>query len=182
MKTTFLMASVSALAALAFVSGAQAKTVHTKTVVDMKKVDGVNEINFSIFDINQDGVYSMSEVGEKLFYVFDQDGNEVIDNLEWDRRSMYTITPMEKTTYKYVDFDDDGQIEASAYDYDTFYKTSGLIRFDKDKDGLSASEFIDYGFNALDDNDNNMIEVDEWKEAYIASVLPETAEPERYNN
>jgi hypothetical protein len=160
---------------------AHADTVHTKTYVQAQNVEGVNQINFSTFDINNDGLYAKSEVGEKLFYVFDRDGNEVIDNLEWDNRSMYTITPMEKETFKFVDYNDDGHTDLSSYTYKTFYRESGLIRFDENKNGLSAAEFIETGFQELDDNDNNIIEIDEWKEAYTAMTKPKNAEQERYN-
>lgn len=156
-------------------------TVTTHTHVQAQKIEGVNEINFSDFDINNDGMYSKSEVGEKLFYTFDLDGNEVIDNKEWDNRSVYTITPMEKETFKFVDYNSDGYTELSSYNYDQFYKESALILFDKNKNGLSAAEFIDTGFQELDDNDNNTIELDEWKEAYTLMTKPKSAEQERYN-
>lgn len=75
----------------------------------------------------------MEEVGEKLFMVFDLDGNHLIDNIEWDKKSMMTIMPMEKETYKFYD------------------------------------------------SDNNLISMEEWKEAYSKSRIPPNAEQERYN-
>ena len=156
-------------------------TVTTQTYVEPQEIEGVNEIKFSDFDLNNDGLYSKSEVGEKLFYSFDRDGNEVIDNIEWNENSVYTIIPMEKETYTFVDYDSDGYTELSEYDYDQFYQESALILFDKNKDGLSAAEFIEVGFQELDDNDNNTIELDEWKEAYTEMTHPKNAEQERYN-
>jgi len=156
-------------------------TVTTQTYVDTQNIDGVNKINFASFDLNNDGLYSKSEVGEKLFYSFDRDGNEVIDNIEWDERSVYTVIPMEKETFTFVDYNSDGYTELSDYNYDQFYKESALILFDKNKDGLSAAEFIEVGFQELDDNDNNTIELDEWTEAYTEMTHAKNAEQERYN-
>ena len=68
-------------------------TVTTQTYVEPQEIEGVNEIKFSDFDLNNDGLYSKSEVGEKLFYSFDRDGNEVIDNIEWNENlSTMTVT------------------------------------------------------------------------------------------
>lgn len=157
-------------------------TVHTKTYIENQDIENAEAIQFSEFDLNKDGLYAKSEVGEKLFYVFDKDGNEVIDNIEWGQENFLTITPMEKRTYTFVDYDSDGYTELSSYSYEVFYKESGLIRFDQDRDGLSAEEFIEEGYQSLDDNDNGMIEIDEWKEAYTKKFAPENAEQERYNN
>lgn len=173
--------TTTALALCFAASGAMADTVHTMTYTQPVDVKNVNQIRFSDFDMNNDGFYSKAEVGEKLFYVFDRDGNHVIDNQEWDQRSMYTIMPMEKQTFKYIDLDGDGETDMSSYRLETFYEESGLIRFDKNKDGLSASEFIASGYLELDDNDNNLIEIDEWKEAYTVMLTHENAENERYN-
>ncbi|MAI61811.1 MAG: hypothetical protein CBB87_04850 [Micavibrio sp. TMED27] len=172
---------LTAAALLLSTSLSQAETVHTKTFVQTQDIEGVNQINFSEFDINEDGLYAKSEVGEKLFYVFDRDNNKVIDNIEWNNRSLYTIIPMEKEVYRFVDYNDDGYTDLSSYNYRAFYQESGLIRFDENKNGLSAAEFIETGFQELDDNDNNIIELDEWKEAYTEMTKPKNAEQERYN-
>lgn len=181
MKKLTLTASAAVLAFMMSAPNAQAETVKTQTYVQTKEVEDVNQIDFSAFDVNKDGLYAKSEVGEKLFYVFDRDGNEIIDNLEWDRKSMYTIIPMEQETFRFVDYNDDGYTDLSTYTYQTFYNESGLIRFDEDKDGLSASEFIGEGFQSLDDNDNGMIDLEEWQEAYTEATMPKNAEQERYN-
>lgn len=180
MKTKLLLSSVAAIAMAFSMSTANAETVHTETYVQPQEIEGATKINFSEFDYNKDGVYTKPEVGKKLFYVFDTDGNEVIDNIEWDKNSMYTITPMEKQIYKFEDYDDDGNPETATYTYETFYAASGLIRFDQNKNGLSPKEFIGVGFQELDDNDNNTIEPDEWEEAYTEMVAPPNAEQERY--
>lgn len=181
MKRTLLACS-AAVVALAMTNPVNAETVvHTQTNIQAQEIEGVNEIDFSTFDTNKDGKYSKAEVGEKLFYVFDSDGNHLIDNIEWNNRNMYTITPMEKETYEFVDLDADGDIDLSTMTYDTFYKESGLIRFDKNKNGLSASEFINVGLEKLDSDDNKMIDLEEWKNAYIASTRNAVDNPDNYN-
>lgn len=170
MKYLTLTVSIAALAVAGAASVAQAEIVREKTIIKTQDLPGVQEINFSVFDLNQDGVYTKPEVGTQLFYVFDRDGNEVIDNREWEERSLYTIRPMIKETYRFVDKDEDGLTDEATYDFDTFYEASGLIRFDNNKNGLSPEEFIGVGYQKLDDNDNNVIEIEEWEKAYIAAI------------
>jgi hypothetical protein len=182
MKKIMCSAAAVALLTTAVISTAGAETVRTEVRTETQTLEDVNQIPFSMFDVNKDGIFEKEEVGEQLFYVFDRDGNEVIDNIEWDMKSVYTIMPMEKTTYKFVDYDDDGLTDETTYTYETFYKASGLIRFDNNQDGLSPAEFIGVGFLNLDDSGNKMIELEEWKEAYTVSLSPKNAEMERYNN
>lgn len=155
-------------------------TSTTQTVVKPIDLPNMEKTNFSAFDINQDGILSMEEVGTKLFYIFDNDGNEVIDNIEYENKKVMTIIPMEKETFKFVDYNGDGAADDAHYDHATFYKTSGLMRFDKNMDGLSPHEFVDHSFIELDDNNSKAIELDEWKEAYIKYARPAVAEQERY--
>ncbi len=174
-----------ATAACALLLGApsvQAETITTKTVVHQQPLpENAQKINFSAFDLNQDGILSMQEVGEKLFYVFDTDGNEVIDNIEFDHKQVMTIIPMEKDTYKYVDWDNDGQPESTTITYETFIDQSMLMAFDKEMDGLSPADFIEMTFLELDDDKSKAIELEEWKEEYHAKIKPANAEQERYN-
>lgn len=156
-------------------------TTTTKSVVNQKPIPGFVEVNFASLDINKNGTLSMPEVGERLFYIFDADGNEVIDNVEFNQNRVITIAPMEKHTLKMVDFESDGNVEVSSYTYETFSKASGLTRFDEDRDGLSASEFINTSMLKLDTDDSKSIELDEWKKAYIASRAPKSADQDGYN-
>lgn len=183
MRNLTLGVSALALTLMGSAGLAQATTVETQTYVQSNapKAENVKTVNFSVFDINNDGLYAKTEVGEKLFYMFDTDGNEVIDNLEWDNEIVYTITPMEKETYRFVDYNDDGYTDLTTYTYEQFYKESGLAHFDDNKNGLSAKEFIGAGFQSLDHSENNMIELNEWKKAYVTSYAPESANQERYN-
>ena len=183
MKTpSKLLLASAACFALVSVKPASADTVTTTTVVQPQELpEGSNVVNFSAFDLNGDNILSMNEVGEKLFYVFDTDGNEVIDNIEFDNKNVMTLTPMEKDTYTFTDWDEDGVAESATYTYETFYQESGLMRFDKNKDGLSPADFTGHTLLELDIDNSKVIELDEWKKAYIASVAPDNADNERYN-
>jgi hypothetical protein len=182
MRTTRKLLAVStAVCALSLIAVAQAETVTTRTVVEQKEISGVQKTNFSAFDLNNDHVLSMAEVGEKLFYIFDTDGNEVIDNIEFNQKRVMTIIPMEKETFTYVDFDNDGQAERAAHTHESFIQKSGLMRFDDEMDGLSAADFIENSFLELDDDTSKAIELEEWKEAYTVMVSHSNAEQERYN-
>jgi hypothetical protein len=161
-------------------AAAETITTTTKTYVQPQEVENVRPIDFTVFDVNNDGVYTMAEVGERLFESFDRNNDDLIDNLEWDEKTVLTITPMEKETYKFVDVYSDGMVEESVYTYQTFYQASGLAEFDKNNDGLSAEEFVDAQIQEMDDNEDNLINLDEWQDAYMAS-RPEHNQPENYN-
>jgi hypothetical protein len=160
---------------------AMAEKIVTKTYTQAQKLENVNQINFSVFDTNKDGIYSMHEVGDRLFESFDRNSDKLIDNTEWNDKVVMTIIPMEQETFKFIDYDDDGWSEKSTYTYSTFYQASGLSRFDKNADGLSAKEFIGYSMQRLDDNDDNLIDLDEWNDAYKYS-RPKQDQPENYND
>jgi hypothetical protein len=178
MKMKILMAS----AALITLGGApaHAETVTTKTVVQQEEMPGVNKINLTAFDVNEDGTLSMQEVGERLFRLFDRDGNHSIDNIEWDTKAIMTIIPMEQQTLKFVDLNDDGNPEVVEHTEATFLKDSHLMRFDDNKDGLTPKEFIGKGYENLDDDQDKLINLEEWKEAYMESLHSPVNEPEKY--
>ncbi len=159
-----------------------AETITTKTVISQQEIKNVNEVDFKEFDTNKDGQYSMQEVGEKLFTVFDQNNDTYVDNLEWDEKNMMTIIPMEAEVIQYIDTDNDKVAEATTYSYTEFYKRSGLMKFDDNKDGLSAEEFIGEGFEALDIDENKMIDMEEWKKAYVKSEKYPNANQKQYND
>lgn len=163
------------------IDNANAKTVSKTTEYEVITTSETTPINFANFDLDNDGIYTMEEVGEELFYAFDQDGNEVLDKGEWEDKLVLTIQPVQKTTAVHIDYDDDGELDTATYTYERFYQDSGLIRFDDNANGLSAAEFIDEPFMVMDDNDTRTIDLQEWKEAYLVDVVPHL-EPERYNN
>ncbi len=182
MRRTLLTSAIALCSVMGFATIAPAETVTTKTYIQQKDLPDMNKVNFSAFDVNQDGQFSMKEVGERLFESFDRDGNQLIDNLEWDHKSVMTIIPMEEETFQYSDGNSDGVPETATYEYDQFFEMSGLAKFDKNLNGLSAQEFIGTPFQKLDDDDDNLINMEEWKEAYLESVIPASAEQERYND
>lgn len=170
-------------AALAMVGGsATAATVTKNSVTIQQDVPGTKKVNFADFDLNHDGRLSRSEVGTELFYIFDTDGNEVIDNIEYTRPMVLTIIPMEKQEITTVDFDDDGVADSSSFNQEEFLKKSMLARFDADNTGLSAKKFLKgkYIFN-YDDNHDKVIDLKEFRQAYIAATTPSAANPNRYN-
>lgn len=161
---------------------AVAETVTTKTTVSQTEIPGTVKINFSALDLNQDGILSRNEVARKLFYIFDTDGNEVIDNNEIKKNRIVTFIPLEKTELTMIDFDDDGKVDTSSVTNDQFMEFSMLQRFDKDQDGLNAGEFIGHSFLELDTDRSHVVEPKEWRAAYIARVSPLVAAQYRYNN
>jgi hypothetical protein len=80
-----------------------------------------------------------------------------------------------------VDFDDDGTPDVTKYTSEEFSNFSMLNRFDKDNNGLSAEEFIGVPFLKLDTDHSKVIEISEWRDAYIKSVSPLVAKQYRYN-
>jgi len=184
MKKLLLTTAIIATASFTGIANAETAataTVVTETHVQTKPLNDVTQLPFSQFDMNKDGSYSMPEVGEVLFNMFDTDGNQSIDNLEWNNENVMTIIPIEETTFQYVDYDSDGQTDLQINSYSEFYQASGLMAFDNNADGLSAKEFIGEGFEVLDDDENKLISLEEWKEVYLKSNA-EHNQSENYNN
>lgn len=197
-KTLFSLTLLAALAGGTIMAsspvGAQTQTVtttHTQaptvtttkdTFITQQEQSGTIKVNFSDFDANKDGSLSRNEVGGKLFYIFDTDGNQVIDNIEYTKAMVLTIIPMEKKEITTIDFNDDGIPDNTSYSQEEFFEQSKLARFDQNKNGLSAQEFLDRRvYWSLDDNKDKTVDIEEWKRAYIASLQPSAANPNRYN-
>jgi len=161
---------------------AHAETVITTiTTIEPLQLENANMIDMTAFDRDADNILSMKEVGEKLFEIFDRDGNMVIDNLEYAENSLLTIAPMERETLTFIDYAPTKWIDDISYTREEFMKTSQLTRFAGDLDGLSPEEFIGLSFLALDDNDDKAIDGEEWREAYAHLVKFPHEESERYN-
>lgn len=138
-------------------------------------------VNFMDFDLNRDGTLSRDEVGEKLYKIFDRDGNEVIDNIEMKRRSIMVFTPMSKKTIEIIDYQSAAKPEKRIVTEEEFLEASQLIKFDKDKDGLSPLDFLGMPFNQVDVHTDKVIDLYEWKRAYAKSVKPLHEEQFYYN-
>lgn len=174
--------SLALFAAIAAGSAAHARTIVKDTIIEQREQPGVRKMNFSSFDVNRDGQLSRNEVGETLFYIFDTDGNQVIDNLEYTKIMVLTIIPMEKKEITSIDFNDDGIADSKSYSQENFFQQSKLIRFDQNKNGLSAREFLDGAvYWQLDNNKDKTVDIEEWKRAYIASLTPGILNPNLYN-
>ena len=178
---SLLLAGAAIMAVGSIAISAHADSVTKQTTVTQKVLPSTQEVNFAAMDLNHDGILSRSEVGRKLFYIFDTDGNEVIDNIEFYKPKVLTIIPLEKTELTMVDFDDDGKPDVTKYTSEDFSNFSMLNRFDKDNNGLSAAEFIGVPMLKLDTDKSKVIEINEWRDAYIASLSPLSAKQYRYN-
>jgi hypothetical protein len=148
-------------------------TVTTHTTTD--EVPGAvpleaRRIDFMEFDENGDALLTRAEIGNRLFKLYDTDGNQVIDNIEYERRAVLTVTPMETTTSVHYDFDGDGVVDESQFDHHAFLEASQLARFDKNLDGLSPHEFLGRDFMEADVDKSKMVEMKEWQGAYDAQL------------
>ena len=124
-KNTISRAPIFGLTVALFLSSsiACADTITETRIVKNKDLPGVHKIDFMSFDANHDGRLSMREVGDVLFDAFDSDKNGAIDNIEYDRNSVYTVIPMEATTLTFVDFDEDGRSDSLTISKEEFFKT-----------------------------------------------------------
>lgn len=141
-----------------------------------------NNMNVMAYDLNGDGILSMPEVGEKLFYEFDADGNESLDNVEFNKAKVITVEPVEQTTVVETDIDGDGVVDSQTVESAIFLDQTGLARFDNDGDGLTPREFIGESLLELDTDKSGLVELDEWKTAYVNSHAAFNANNDIYNN
>jgi len=156
-------------------------TTVTKTQQVMPKT-GTRLINFMDFDMNQDGILSTFEIGEMLFKLFDSDGNQVIDNVEFEHRNVMTLVPMETETIVTYDFDNDGQADRVERSYERALEETQLSRFDNGGEGISPRDFVEKSFLEMDVNRSKMIELSEWRGAYIESIAEKNAKHVNLND
>lgn len=137
-----------------------------KTIV----ADGARVYNPLDFDMNGDKILTTNEVGEKLFKMYDVDGNNIIDNNEYERKAVLTVVPVETNTIISYDFDGDGLADKSEVTSEIFLKRTQLSLFDKNGDGLSPREFTNRGFMKADVNKDKAVDLAEWKGSYNATI------------
>ena len=126
---------------------------------------GERTLTFADFDLNHDGVLSMDEVAQKMFRIYDLDGNGVIDNNEYEQHTVVTFTPEEKSTITSYTAAD-----GTKYTRESFMKESRLAGLTSVKQGLSPHEFIGRDFESVDVNHDHGIDMKEWRGTYIASL------------
>jgi Ca2+-binding EF-hand superfamily protein len=129
---------------------------------------GERKLSFADFDLNHDGVLSMDEVAQKMFRIYDLDGNGVIDNQEYEQHTIITFTPEEKTTI--TSYIDESGKDGTKYTRESFMKESRLSGLTSVKEGLSPHEFIGRDFKSVDVNHDHFIDMNEWRGTYIASL------------
>lgn len=140
------------------------------------------QMSILTYDLNNDGMLSASEIGNKLFYQFDRDGNESLDNIEWNKPVMVNLAPMETISVTKMDIDGDGIDDDEVVKVDIFMEATGLSRFDNDGNGLSPREFTGKSVLEMDTDKSGLIEMKEWKKAYTMRVSPKAANNDIYND
>ncbi len=139
-------------------------------------------VNFDEFDTNKDGILTQSEVGKRLFKMFDRDGNEVIDNIEMKKPKLVVFAPIDKKTTEIINYQSADMPTKQTVTHEEFMQQSRLAHFDKNKDGLSPLDFLDMTFYRVNVHKDGVIDLYEWERAYAESVRPRHEEPFNYNN
>ncbi len=157
------------------------RTITTREYIEPRVIPGARALDFRDLDFNRDGILSRREVGQRLFHVFDTDGNGVIDNIEYGRNSITTIIPLERTQLTMIDLDDDGRPDMTDVTREQFMDYSMLARFDDSGRGVSPESFLRKNFYVVDTDKSGVIEWKEWREVYDRSRSPLNARQYRYN-
>lgn len=132
--------------------------------------NGTQVLNLIEFDLNGDGILTRREAGDRLFRLYDTDGNMVIDNNEYERAAVFTVTPVEKKTVLSYDLDGDGLADRTQISSEVFLRESMLARFDGNGNGLSPREFTNRPFLVADLNNDKQILQEEWIASYDAAL------------
>jgi len=144
-------------------------TTHTATE-PMPVTGNARVIHVEDFDTNGDHILSTQEIGDALFRLYDTDGNQVIDNNEYERPAVLTIAPVAKTTTVTYDFNNDGIPDKQVVTQQQFMEKTQLSRFDKNGNGLSPHEFTGKYFNQVDVDKSKVIEMKEWQGVYNEAI------------
>lgn len=187
-----LMATAMALVLLAAPAARAADAITTETSVTKSRVDwerreepiykpGAQVLNLAEFDANKDGRLTRAEIGEKLFHVFDTDGNNLIDNLEYKKKLVATIVPVKETEKIAFYTGDNITPDKTVTSTQDILRVTQLARFDAAGDGLSPSDFAAEPFEKADVSHDRFIGIDEWQGAYDALVNSENKKKQLYN-
>ncbi len=162
--------------------GVVTERVHTVTEVrPLTPETGTRLVNLNDFDLNHDGVLSRRETGEMLFKLLDSDGNQIIDNIEFEKRNMMTLAPMEKETTVSYDFNNDGQPDKVERSSEKIEQQTMLSAFDKDGTGMSPKDLAGKEFLNMDVNRDSAIDIYEWRGSYDEAIDKQNRSNARLN-
>lgn len=135
--------------------------------------EGAVEEGFGAFDTNTDSMLDETEFDEankQAFSEWDEDQNSSLNNNEFYR-----------STFALIDANRDGQIDESEWNqgredlYRNYATENSWTNFDANKDGYLSSQEWNEGFansewfNEFDENNDNIIDRDEWRTSFFAS-------------
>ena len=155
-----------------------------KKTTEFKTVTTAVPSELLIYDLNGNGILEAEEVGEKLFYQFDRDGNQVLDNIEFNRALDLKFAPVEKTRVVTVaiDYNNNSIVDSQEVTQEVVMQRTGLDRFSTRSDGgVTPREFIGKTVLELDLNRSGVVELHEWKRAYMERQAPLAADNIIYN-
>jgi hypothetical protein len=138
-------------------------------------------VNFMDYDLNGDGRLDKEESGKMLFKLFDTDGNGIIDNVEYDKRGVMTVVPMEREVMTKVETTDPKKADVVSHTYERYFETTDLTRYDVDGKGIAPKDFTDKSFLEMDTNKDKAINADEWRVAYDAAYADKVEHAPRLN-
>lgn len=183
MKTRFLFILLAAAFAVptAHAEEVQKGSFQWETTEKTVAPAGSRPLDLAAFDDDKDGVLSREEVGAHMFKMYDTDGNQVVDNKEYERKAVMTVVPAQKETKMSYDFNGDGTIDKTTETGEDFMKQTGLARFNAKGDGLSPHEFMQRNFLQADVNRDHVIDIKEWQGSYIAAIDAKNKADALYN-
>jgi hypothetical protein len=190
-----IMATAMALVLLAAPAASKAEDVMTTTTtetitksrVDWEKKEepiirpGAHLLNLLEFDADKDGRLTRAEIGGKLFHIFDTDGNNLIDNVEYEKKLIATIVPVKETEKIAFYSGDNITPDKTITTVGDILKVTQLARFDKALDGLSPHDFAARDFADADVDNDHFVKIEEWQGAYDAIINAENEEKQKFS-
>lgn len=184
-KTGIFTAAAALLVFAATPAAAEAEaTVIEKTKVVTERTvpaPGAMMVNFMDYDLDGDGHLSQEEAGKMLFKLFDTDGNEIIDNVEYEKRTVATVVPMERETVVTIENSKPDVPNEVRHSVTRYFEVTDLTQYDKDGKGISPRDFTDRSFMEMDTNRDKSIDAKEWRTGYDAKFAAEQAIKPRIN-
>lgn len=159
----------------------------TKSRVEWEKKEepiikpGAQLLNLNEFDGNKDGRLTRAEIGGKLFHIFDTDGNNLIDNVEYEKKLVATIVPVKETEKIAFYSGDNLTPDKTITSTEAILKATQLARFDAAGDGLSPRDFAAEPFEKADVSNDRFVAIEEWQGAYDALIDSENKKKQLFN-